>query len=54
MSNIDAARARHELGFRATPLAEVLARVVATFMNHPYQTPPENYARRAEEVALVS
>jgi nucleoside-diphosphate-sugar epimerase len=54
MSNIDAAKARAELGFTVTPVAEVLARVVATFMNHPYATPPENYARRADEVALVS
>jgi nucleoside-diphosphate-sugar epimerase len=54
MSNVDPGRARSELGFRATPFAEVIARAVATFMNHPYATPPENYARRAEERALVS
>ncbi len=54
MSHIDPARALAELGFRPTPLHEVLARAVATFMNHPYREPPENYARRAEERALVS
>jgi nucleoside-diphosphate-sugar epimerase len=54
MSFIDPARARAELGFRATPVHEVLARAVATFTTRPSSHAPESYAQRAEERAFAA
>lgn len=53
MSCIDPDRARRELGFRHPPLRDYLASIVASFFAHPPASPPENYANRARELALI-
>jgi nucleoside-diphosphate-sugar epimerase len=52
ISHLDPARARAELGFRATPLAQALSSIVSSFLAHLPAPPPDNYARRADELAL--
>ncbi len=54
MSFIDPGRARDELGFRHLPLDACLGRIVASFLAHPPPAPPEGYANRARELALVA
>ncbi len=53
MSFLDPGRARDELGFRHLPLDEYLGRVVASFLAHPPEAPPEAYAARPRELALA-
>jgi nucleoside-diphosphate-sugar epimerase len=53
MSYIDPSLARAELGFRSTPLPEVLDRVVGAFLSFPPATPPRGYERREAERALA-
>jgi nucleoside-diphosphate-sugar epimerase len=53
MSLLDPARARAELGFNHRPLVAYLDAIVASFLAYPPATPPEGYARRAEEIALL-
>jgi nucleoside-diphosphate-sugar epimerase len=53
MSFLDPARARAELGFRATPMATALASIVASFLAHPPPDRPEAYASRAREIDLA-
>lgn len=53
MSHVDPAKAKRELGFRATPLREVVGRVVATFLAQPPASVPTGYRRRAEELELA-
>jgi nucleoside-diphosphate-sugar epimerase len=52
MSRLDPARAKNELGFRHQPLERYLEKVVASFLAHPPQDRPANYAHRAAEIAL--
>jgi nucleoside-diphosphate-sugar epimerase len=54
MSLLDPSRARVELGFRHAPLGSVLDRIVAAFLAHTPDAPPESYARRGEEIALAA
>jgi hypothetical protein len=54
MSFLDPSRARQELGFRHEPLRSYLEKVVAFYLNAPPPAPPENYARRADEVRLAA
>lgn len=54
MSLLDPSRARVELGFRHDALGSVLDRIVAAFLAHTPEAPPESYARRAEELALAA
>jgi nucleoside-diphosphate-sugar epimerase len=54
MSQLDAARAKAELGFRPEPLERSLDKIVAAFLNHPPATPPDGYGRRADELALAA
>jgi nucleoside-diphosphate-sugar epimerase len=54
ISHLDASLARAELGFRPTPLAQALASIVASFLAHLPERPPENYAAREREVALAA
>jgi nucleoside-diphosphate-sugar epimerase len=53
MSCLDPSLAKAELGFRHEPLAEYLGRIVASFLAHPPAAPPQSYARRHEELALL-
>jgi nucleoside-diphosphate-sugar epimerase len=54
MSFLEPARAKADLGFRATPLATQLAQIVAAFYAHGAAEPPEGYtATRAAEVVLA-
>jgi nucleoside-diphosphate-sugar epimerase len=53
MSLLDPSRARVELGFRHDSLKSVLDRIVAAFLAHTPDSPPESYARRGEEIALA-
>jgi nucleoside-diphosphate-sugar epimerase len=53
ISHLDPALARAQLGFQATPLAEALASIVASFLAHLPEAPPENYAGRPRELALA-
>jgi nucleoside-diphosphate-sugar epimerase len=53
ISHLDPARARAELGFRATPLAQALESIVTSFLAHLPQQPPDNYAGRSREIALA-
>jgi len=54
MSFLDPASARDELGFRHEPLRTYLDKIVAVFLNAPPSGPPENYARRADEIRLAA
>jgi nucleoside-diphosphate-sugar epimerase len=54
MSCLDPGLAKAELGFRHEPLTEYLGRIVASFLAHPPATPPPQYARRPDELALAS
>lgn len=53
MSYLDPSLARAELGFRSTPLQEVVQRVVGAFLTSPPATPPPGYQRRDAERALA-
>jgi nucleoside-diphosphate-sugar epimerase len=54
MSFLDPARAKTELGFRHEGLRHYLEKIVASFLAHPPEEPPESYgAGRAAEVALA-
>lgn len=53
MSYLDPARARTELGFAHRPLAAYLDSIVASFLAHPPESPPEGYAHREAERRLV-
>ncbi len=53
MSFLDPSLARSDLGFRHEPPRSYLDKVVATFLNATPPSPPENYARRSEEVRLA-
>jgi nucleoside-diphosphate-sugar epimerase len=54
MSFIDPARAREELGLRHEPLRTYLDRIVASFVAHPPESPPDGYRRREAERALAA
>jgi nucleoside-diphosphate-sugar epimerase len=54
MSYLDPSLARAELGFRSTPLPEVLARVVGAFLTSPPPAPPYGQAQRVQERALAA
>jgi nucleoside-diphosphate-sugar epimerase len=54
ISHLDPSLARAELGFEATPLAEALRSIVAAFLAHLPESPPEGYAGRARELALAA
>ena len=51
MSMLDPARAKEELGFRATPLPAYLGSIAASFLAHPPASPPDAYADRRRELA---
>lgn len=51
MSELDNTRSRRDLGLTYTPVREWLPRLVRHYREHP--APPDNYARRAEELALA-
>lgn len=53
ISHLDPSLARAELGFRATPLAQALESIVTSFLAHLPESPPDNYAGRAREIALA-
>jgi hypothetical protein len=53
MSFLDPGRARRELGFAPTPVSTYMAAIVAAFLAHPPEAPPESYATRARELDLV-
>ncbi len=53
ISYIDPARAKVELGFRATPLPQAMESIVASFLAHLPEAAPESYAHRARERALA-
>lgn len=53
MSRLDPARAAGEIGFRPTPLHEVLQRIVASFLAHPPAAPPPSYSHRPLEMELA-
>jgi nucleoside-diphosphate-sugar epimerase len=54
MSFLDPSRATRELGFDPTPFDQVLGRIVASFLAFAPTPPPPGYARRADELALLS
>ena len=54
MSYLDPAKAKEALGFRHEPLPHYLEKIVSNFINHPPETPPENYRFRAAERALAA
>jgi nucleoside-diphosphate-sugar epimerase len=54
MSFLDPTKARRELGFCHEPLRSYLGKVVAVFLNAPPPSPPETYARRADELRLAA
>ncbi len=54
MSRLDPTKAKEELGFRHEPLQQYLEKIVSNFLNHPPETPPENYRSRAAERALAA
>lgn len=54
ISHLDPSLARAELGFRATPLTDALRSIVASFLAHLPESPPEGYSGRAREVALAA
>jgi len=54
MSLLDPTRARTELGFQHEPLTGYLEKIVACFVNYPRAAPPDNYRRRAAELALAA
>jgi nucleoside-diphosphate-sugar epimerase len=53
MSQLDPSRARTDLGFRHRPLATYLDAIVASYLAHPPQTPPEGYRHREAEIQLA-
>jgi nucleoside-diphosphate-sugar epimerase len=53
ISYVDPARAKAELGFRATPLPEAMESIVASFLAHLPEHPPESYAHRPRERELA-
>ena len=53
ISYIDPARAKVELGFRATPLPQAMESIVASFLAHLPEHPPESYAHRPRERELA-
>jgi nucleoside-diphosphate-sugar epimerase len=53
ISYLDPARAKAELGFRATPLPEAMESIVASFLAHLPEHPPEGYAQRPRERELA-
>jgi nucleoside-diphosphate-sugar epimerase len=53
ISHLDPSLARAELGFRATPLAQALSSIVASFLAHLPDHPPDNYSGRPREIALA-
>ena len=53
MSFLDPGRARRELGFAPTPMSACMAAIVAAFLAHPPEAPPEGYATRARELELA-
>ena len=53
MSFIDPSAAKVELGFTHEPLAEVMAGVVAAFVDSPPAETHPGYARRATEIELA-
>ena len=54
MSYLDPTRAKEALGFRHEPLPQYLEKIVSNFINHPPETPPENYRLRSAERALAA
>jgi nucleoside-diphosphate-sugar epimerase len=54
MSFIDPGRAREELGFRHEGLRTYLDRIVASFLAHPPEAPPEGYRTRAVERSVAA
>jgi nucleoside-diphosphate-sugar epimerase len=54
MSQLDASRAKTELGFRPEPLRGYLDKIVTCFLDHPPAVPPEGYARRDAERRLAA
>ncbi len=54
MSCLDPTKAKEELGFQHEPLQQYLEKVVACFLNHPPERPPENYRSRSAERALAA
>lgn len=54
ISYIDPARAKAELGFRATPLREAMESIVASFLAHLPERPPDTYALRPRECSLAA
>jgi nucleoside-diphosphate-sugar epimerase len=53
MSDLDATRAKVELGFVHTPLWEYLDRTVSAFLAYPPADRPEGYSERRREVELA-
>ncbi len=54
LSYIDPSKAKAELGFQHAPLRSYLDKIVTSFINHPPDTPPDNYANRPAELALAA
>jgi hypothetical protein len=54
MSFLDPSRARDELGFRHLALEQYLGRIVASFLAHPPESPPDAYEARSRELALAA
>ncbi|HET8647917.1 MAG TPA: NAD-dependent epimerase/dehydratase family protein, partial [Vicinamibacteria bacterium] len=54
ISFIDPSLAQAELGFRATPLDQALASIVASFLAHLADPPAHRYATRPQELALAA
>lgn len=52
-SFLDPTKAKEQLGFQHVPLNEYLGRIVACFVNHPPDAPPDTYRDRAAELSLV-
>jgi nucleoside-diphosphate-sugar epimerase len=54
MSCLDPSLAKSTIGFRPTPLNEYVPGIVTQFLMSTPSSPPESYATRAQELALVS
>ncbi|MGH7149223.1 MAG: NAD-dependent epimerase/dehydratase family protein [Planctomycetota bacterium] len=54
MSFLDPGKAKASLGFRHEPLREYLGSILASFLAHPPEDPPEEYATRAKEISLAA
>ncbi len=54
MSDLDASRAKAELGFRPEPVSSYLPKIVAAFLASPPPASPDSYRHRAAELALAA